>query len=189
MRIIVGITGASGCIIGLRLLEVLSKMDEVETILIVSEWGKKIIEYEAGKRMEEVYGLADTHYENHELDSPLSSGTFKTSGMVIAPCTMSTLAAIANGLAIDLITRAAQVTLKENRRLILVVRETPLKTIDLLNMVKASLSGAVILPPVLTFHHKPKSIEDLVNYVVGKILDLLEIKHELYPEWRGLKPY
>ena len=182
MQVIVGITGASGSIIGLRLLEVL-KEKNVTTHVIVSEIGKKILETETGRDINYVKRLATNYYSNSDLFAPLSSGSFSTDGMVVAPCSMKTLAAIAHGYSDSLITRAADVCLKQDKKLILVPRESPLNSIHLKNLVSARDSGAIIIPPILSFYHKPKSIDDLIDFVVGKILDSMGVEHELYERW------
>ena len=191
MELIVGITGASGSILGLRLLEVLKDYPDVKTHLIISKWAKRIMEIE-GVSYERVKELADYNYRNDDLAAPISSGSYPIDGMIIIPCSMATLAAIANGYSNTLIARSAAISLKEGRKLILVVRETPLNQIHIKNMEEASRAGATILPPVLTFYHKPRSIDDLILYIIGKILDLLGIKHNLYPRWlgggKGLEP-
>ncbi len=182
MQVIVGITGASGSIIGLRLLEIL-KEKNVTTHVIVSEVGKKILEMETGRGIDYVKRLASYYYNNSDLFAPLSSGSFCTEGMVIAPCTMKTLAAIVHGYSDSLITRAADVCLKQDKKLILVPRESPLNSIHLKNLASARDSGAIIIPPLLSFYHKPKSIDDLIDFVVGKILDSLGVEHKLYERW------
>ncbi|MFQ6084998.1 MAG: UbiX family flavin prenyltransferase [Candidatus Bathyarchaeia archaeon] len=183
----VAITGASGVRLGIALLKELSKHNNIHTHLIVSEWATKILESEEGISVKELVDLAEHHYENGNLMAPVASGTFITNGMVIIPCSTGTLAAIANGIANDLITRAASVTLKEKRKLVLVVRETPLSPIHIENMLRVSRGGAIILPPVLTFHQKPETIDDLVRFVVGKTLDVFQIEHHLFRRWSESK--
>jgi 4-hydroxy-3-polyprenylbenzoate decarboxylase len=180
MRVVVGITGASGIIYGLKLLENL----KVEKHLIMSKNGKKILEYETEYKIEEVKKLADYYYENEDLFAKISSGSFKFDAFAIVPCSASTFSKIANGIADNLITRVASVCLKERRKLIIVPRETPLSTIHLQNLAKLSELGAIILPAMPAFYHKPKKIDDLVSFVVGRILDVLGIEHELYERWR-----
>lgn len=186
VHLVVGMTGATGVVLGIRLLEELKRHQEIHTHLIMSGWARKVIEIEKAMPLEKVRDLADYHYEDDDLAAPLTSGSFLTEGMVIVPCTADALADVANGYSKDLISRAAAVTLKERRKLVLVVRETPLSIIHLENMLKAARAGAVILPPVLTFYHKPSTIDDVADYVVGKILDLFGIEHKLFRRW-GIK--
>lgn len=181
MKVIVGITGASGVIYGVSLLDHLRK--RVEVSLIVSENAKKIIGYEVGKNAIEIKKLAKYAYENDDLFAPIASGSMKFDAMVIAPCSMSTLSKIAWGISDNLITRVASVCLKERRKLIIVPRETPLSTVHLENMMKLSAAGALILPAMPAFYPKPKNVDDVVNFVVGKILDALEIDHNIYRRW------
>ncbi|MFQ5711184.1 MAG: UbiX family flavin prenyltransferase [Candidatus Geothermarchaeales archaeon] len=185
MNLVVGMTGATGVVLGIRLLEVLSKHPEVQTHLVMSKWAKKMVEMEGDVSLGRVRGLAKHWYDNEDLMAPITSGTFPTGGMVIIPCSTNTLAAVANGLSNDLITRAASVTLKEGRRLVLVVRETPLSAIHLRNMLRIARAGATVLPPVLTFYYKPKTIDDIVDHIVGRVLEVFEIEHDLYPRWVG----
>jgi len=181
-RLIVGISGASGCVYGLRLLEVLRNLN-VETHRVVTRAAAKILESEVGLEIWEVRKLASQWYEVDDLSAPIASGSFSTMGMVVAPCSMKTLAGIAYGYSENLLLRAADVALKEGRRLILVPRETPLSSIHLENMLKLARMGVVILPASPAYYHKPKTIEDLVDYVVGKILDCLGLEHKLYRRW------
>lgn len=185
MRLIVAMTGATGAIYGIRLLEVLKKKG-VETHLILSRWAEETIKIETSWTVEAVRELASMCYREDELGAALASGSFRHQGMIIAPCSMKTLAAIAHGLALNLITRAADVALKEGRKLILVPRETPLNVIHLENMLKLARLGAVILPPMPAFYHHPRSLQDLVDHLIGRILDQLDIEHELYRRWPGL---
>jgi 4-hydroxy-3-polyprenylbenzoate decarboxylase len=186
MLIIVGITGASGVIYGIRLLEVLKKNKEVETHLIISEAGEEIIKHETDWDLKKVRALADVCYDIDDIGSRLSSGSFKRDGMVIAPCSMKTLSALANSYSDNLIARSADITLKERKRLVLLARETPLHLGHLRNMVKLTEMGAVIFPPVPAFYHKPQTIQDLIDYTVGRVLDIFDIKHNLLPRWSGL---
>jgi 4-hydroxy-3-polyprenylbenzoate decarboxylase len=180
----VAITGASGVIYGIRMLEVLKKM-KVETHLILSEWGSKNVKIETGKTADYVRSLATKCYEDGNLAAPMSSGSFKTGGMAVVPCSMKTLASIANGFDDSLVSRAAGVCLKEHRRLVLVPRETPLSKIHLDNMSKLADAGAVILPAMPGFYHRPKTMEDLIDHVVGKVLDQFDIDHGLFRRWGG----
>ena len=186
MLLIIGITGASGVIYGIRLLEVLSTNKEVETHLIISEAGAAIIKHETDWELEKVRALADACYDINDIGSRLSSGSFKRDGMVIAPCSMKTLSALANSYADNLIARSADITLKERKRLVLLARETPLHLGHLRNMVKLTEMGAVVFPPVPAFYHKPQTIQDLIDYTIGRVLDIFDIKHDLLPRWSGL---
>jgi 4-hydroxy-3-polyprenylbenzoate decarboxylase len=186
MHLIVAITGCSGVAYGVRLLEACKKLG-IETDLIVSQTAEKLLELELGKNIKDISKLAKRNYSQDDLEAPLASGSVKTDGMVIAPCSMKTLGAIASGIADNLITRAADVTLKEGRPLVLVPRETPLNLIHLENMVKLRLAGATILPAMPGFYHKPKEISELIDFIVGRILDVLGVEHKLYRRWQGSK--
>lgn len=186
MRVIVGITGASGVVYGARLLEVLKDI-HCEVYLIISNNAKLILREELGINWKTLASKADHYFEEDNIEAPIASGTFLTSGMVIAPCSTKTLAAIANGLSVNLIARAAECTLKEGRKLILVVRETPLSLIHIINMMKVTMAGGIILPACPAFYHRPKSVNDLVDYVVAKILDQLGIEHDLISRWNTRK--
>jgi len=164
------------------MLEALKKLD-VETHLIISEWAEKCISMETEYTVEYVKSLATNTSDEKNMASSVSSGTHRVDGMIIAPCSMKTLSAIANGYDNTLIARAAGVTIKESRKLILMARETPFSAIHLENMLKLSRLGVVILPPVTEFYTKPKSIDDIVNHGVGKCLDQFNIEHDLYPRW------
>ncbi|ABO50987.1 3-octaprenyl-4-hydroxybenzoate carboxy-lyase [Desulforamulus reducens MI-1] len=182
MRIVVGITGATGAIYGINLLEQLKKMD-IETHLILSHWARRTIELETSYSVRQVIDLANIYYPEDHLAAAISSGSFRHQGMIIAPCSMKTLAGLAHGYAENLIVRAADVTLKEGRPLILVPRETPLNAIHLENMLKLAKCGAVILPPMPAFYHRPASIQDIVDQTVGRILDRLGVENNLVKRW------
>jgi 4-hydroxy-3-polyprenylbenzoate decarboxylase len=184
-RIIVGITGASGVIYGIRFLEVLRELN-IETHLILTGVAKKNILIETKFTVEKVEELAYKVHGIEDLAAPISSGSFKTDGMVIAPCTIKTLSGVAHSYDENLLIRAADVTLKEGRRLIVVVRETPLHMGHLELMYKVAQLGGVILPPIPAFYHSPRRIEDLIDHTIGKILDLMEIDHSLYKRWEGV---
>ena len=184
MRLVVAITGASGVVYGIRMLEALSKL-EVETHVVMSEWGAKNIKIETGKTVDYVRSLATRCYEDDNMAAPLSSGSFKTDGMAIVPCSMKTLASIANAFDDSLVSRAAGVCIKEQRKLVLVPRETPLSKIHLDNMSKLADAGAVILPAMPGFYHRPKTMDDLIDHVVGKVLDQFNIDHGLFKRWGG----
>lgn len=182
-KIVIGFSGASGIIYGIRLIEFLHSIN-METYLIISEWAKKNIEIETDKTLEYVKSLSSVNYDNFRLDASVSSGSFLHDGMVIVPCSMKSLSSIANGYDDTLISRAASVTLKESRKLIIVPRETPLSRIHLENMLKLQQAGAIILPAMPGFYHKPSTIEEIVDHLVGKILDQLNIKHDLFKRWK-----
>lgn len=183
-RIIVAITGATGVIYGIRLLEVLKGMD-VESHLILSEQAKVNIRYETDFSVEHVERLASRVHAATDLGACVSSGSFRTHGMVIAPCTIKTLSGIANSYNENLVVRAADVVLKERRKLVLVVRETPLHKGHLDLMARAADLGGIILPPVPAFYHGPRTILDIIDHSVGKILDLMDIEHSLFRRWEG----
>jgi len=182
MKLVIGITGSTGVIYGIRMLETLKKLN-IETHLIISEWGQKCISMETQHTVDYVTSLATDISDEKNMASAVSSGTHKIDGMIVAPCSMKTLAAIANGYDDTLVARAAGVTIKESRKLILMVRETPFSAIHLENMLKLSRLGIVILPPMTEFYTKPKSIDDIINHGVGKCLDQFNIEHNLYPRW------
>jgi 4-hydroxy-3-polyprenylbenzoate decarboxylase len=184
--LIVAITGASGVVYGKRLLEAL-RGKRVETHLIVSKAAEKVIEHELETTKRELEKLASHAYDAEDLTAPIVSGSFKTDGMVVIPCSMKTLAGIAHGYSENLILRAADVTLKEKRKLILVPRETPLNVVHLKNMLDLASQGAFIVPAMPAYYHKPKKIEDLIDFVVGKVLNLLGIEHRLFESWSGWK--
>jgi 4-hydroxy-3-polyprenylbenzoate decarboxylase len=180
----VGISGASGAIYGVRLLEEL-RLRDVETHLIVSKWGAYTIERETGRKPEDVFPLASCFYGNEDLAAPVSSGSFPLDAMVIAPCSMKTLAGVAAGFTDDLMIRAADVCLKEGRPLILLVRETPLNVIHLENMLKVARAGGVIMPPVPAFYTKPSSVKEIVDGTVLRILDRLSLDAGAMGRWEG----
>ena len=187
-RIVVGISGASGAIYGIRTLLALRAATEVEVHLVVSSGARATIEYETDSTVADVQALAHVVHDEKDLAAPLASGTFITHGMVVAPCSIRTLSSIANSLNDNLITRAADVHLKERRPLVLMVRETPLHAGHLRLMREASLAGATILPPVPGFYIRPKTIDELVDHSVGKALDQLGIEHSLFRRWNGPEP-
>jgi len=183
-QIIIGITGASGVIYGVRILSLLKKT-EYETHLIISEAGKVNIEIETKYKAGEVATMATHTYDNKDMTASLASGSFLTYGMVVAPCTIKTLSGIANSYTENLLVRAADVTLKEKRKLVLIVRETPLHKGHLRLMTMAAEMGAHILPPVPSFYHQPKTIDDIIDQTIGKVFDYLGIKHDLFRRWGG----
>lgn len=184
-RIVIGISGASGVIYGIRLLEILKKYDNWEKHLILTESGKKNIEIETEFSADDVAGMSNFFYNNNEMSAPLASGSFLTEAMVVIPCTIKTLSGIANSYSETLIVRCADVHLKERRKLILVVRETPFHSGHLSLMKRASDMGALILPPIPSFYHKPKSIMDIIDQTIGKVFDFVGINHSLFKRWRG----
>ncbi len=182
MRIIVGISGSSSPIYGIRTLEALRDAG-VETHLVISDGAKRTIPLESRRTVAEISALATFSYNNHDLASAISSGSFLNDGMIVAPCSMRTLSAIANSFDADLLVRAADVTLKERRKLGLVPRETPLHLGHLRNMVRATEIGAVVLPPMPAFYHHPKTVDDIINQTVGKVLDQFRVEHSLFKRW------
>ena len=183
-RLIVGITGATGTIFGVRLLQMLHGSG-VETHMVMSKWGARTLIHETRHTVEEVEALATHNYSLGDQGAAISSGSFLTLGMVIVPCRMRSLAAIANGLADNLIHRAADVILKERRKLVLVVRESPLHDIHLENMLKLSRMGVVILPPVPAFYNHPQNLDDMINHVTMRILDQFDIHLDVMNRWDG----
>ena len=181
-RVIIGITGATGVIYGIEILKELTKKD-LETYLIISESGKKNITLETGYSIRDVESMADKVYANDDFEAPLASGSFLTSGMIVAPCTIKTLSGIANSYSDNLLVRAADVTLKEKRKLVLLVRETPLHKGHLKLMGMAADMGAHILPPMPSFYHHPKTIEDIIHQTIGKVFDYFGIEHTLFERW------
>jgi 4-hydroxy-3-polyprenylbenzoate decarboxylase len=182
-KIVVAISGASGAVYGVRLLQRLRDEPMVQTHLTVSDAGWLNVQQEYGMPRADVEALADVVYPVHELGAAIASGSFQCDGMVIAPCSMRTLAAVAHGLADNLITRAADVMLKERRRLVLMVRETPLNLAHLRNMTAVTEMGGIIFPPVPAFYHRPQSVTDLVDHSVGRVLDLLGHPPSNAPRW------
>jgi 4-hydroxy-3-polyprenylbenzoate decarboxylase len=185
MVLIIGITGATGAIYGIRLLEVLSTIKGVETHLIISEAGETTIKCETGWTVEAVKRLASRNYEFKDMGARLSSGSFQRDGMIIAPCTVKTMSALANSLSDNLIIRSGDVTLKERKKLVLMVRETPLHIGHLRTMAQLTEMGAIIMPPVPAFYHHPETIQDIVDHTIGKILDTMGIAHNLFQRWPG----
>jgi len=185
--IIVAITGASGVIYGLNLLKSLKEL-KIDTSLVITKPAEIILNHELGMDEDEIKKLATRFYDPDDLTASINSGSCRFNSMVIVPCTMKTLSAIASGYASNAITRAADVALKEKRNLILVPRETPLRSVHLENMLKISGEGGVILPAMPGFYHNPENIDDMVNFIVGKILDVLGIDNHLFKRWHGENP-
>ncbi len=182
-RVIVGMSGASGVILGIRLLEILSQRKEIETHLVISDAAKRTIGLETDWKIQEVEALAYRVHDFNNIGSSIASGSFKTKGMVVIPCSMKTLSAIAYSFDTNLLIRAADVALKERRKLVLVLREMPLHKGHLESMIKVSELGGILMPPMLTFYQKPKTLKDMIDYLVGKVLDSLNIDHNLYKRW------
>lgn len=186
-HIIIGISGASGAIYGVRMLEALREVESVKTHLVMSKMAHVTLATETSYSVSDVQALADYVHDAKDLAAAISSGSFKTLGMVVAPCSMRSLAEIATSLSTTLLTRAADVVLKERRKLVLMVRETPLTTVHLKNMVTVSEMGGIIAPPVPAFYQNPESLDDVVNHSVGRVLDIFDIDHALVRRWQGLK--
>lgn len=185
-RIIVAMTGATGSILGIRILQTLKRLN-VETHLVISKWAEATIKYETDFQPIDVRNLADYFYSNKDVSAPISSGSFHTDGMIVVPCSMKSLAGIRTGYSEDLIARAADVILKERKQLIMVVRETPLSDIHLKNMLALTRTGAIIFPPVPAFYTKPQSLEDMIQQSVGRILDQLNIDTAEFERWTGFQ--
>jgi flavin prenyltransferase len=183
MRLVVAMTGATGAALGIRLLKVLAELG-VETHLVLSDWARATIKIETDTTVDEVRALASHAYSSRDLAAGISSGSFRTDGMVVCPCSMKTLSAIRVGFSDNLITRAADVTLKERRRLVLVAREAPLSEIHLENMHYLARAGAVIFPPTVAYYSRPTSVDEVTDYVVGRVIDQLGIEHSLINRWR-----
>ena len=182
-RIILAISGATGAVYGARLLQVLQGTPGIETHLVVSDAGWRNLQIEQGMVREAIEAFAHHVHDVHNIGAAIASGSFRCEGMVVAPCSMRTLAAVANGLGDNLITRAADVMLKERRRLVLMVRETPLNLAHLRNMVAATEMGAIVAPPLPAFYLRPQSVQDIVDCSVGRVLDLLNVPHQLSERW------
>ncbi len=183
-RIVVAITGASGSIFGIRTMEALSGAG-IETHLVVSKWGLQTIQHETGLSIKDVKSLADIYYDSNNLGAAISSGSFRVDGMIIVPCSMRTLAAVANGLGDNLIHRAADVILKESLPLVIVPRESPLNQIHLQNMIRLSKMGVTIIPPIPAFYNHPKNLDDMINHIVTRILDQLNVVIKTTRRWTG----
>lgn len=186
MKLVVGISGATGAIYGIRLLEVLRNVPDMESHLVISDAAKRTIEHETDWSVSEVEALATEVYDNADIGAAVASGSFSVDGMVVAPCSIKTMSALANSYNTNLMTRAGDVTMKERRPLVLVVRETPLHHGHLRQMMDLSQMGAIILPPVPAYYHLPKTLDDIINHTVGKILDCFHVEHRLFMRWRGM---
>ncbi|HEU4845155.1 MAG TPA: UbiX family flavin prenyltransferase [Burkholderiaceae bacterium] len=187
-RLVIAITGATGAVYGVRLLQHLQAMAGVETHVIVSDAAVLTLQQETGMTRRAVEALADVVHKTRDIGASIASGSFQSDGMVIAPCSMKTLAAVAHGLADNLIARAADVVLKERRRLVLMVRETPFNLAHLRNMTAVTEMGGIVFPPLPSFYHRPQSIDEMVDHTVARVIDLFGIAHALAPRWNGLKP-
>ncbi|MFZ5631412.1 MAG: UbiX family flavin prenyltransferase [Bacillota bacterium] len=187
MRIIVGISGASGAIYGIRLLEVLASEKNIETHLIISRVAEITITHETSYDLNYVRGLAHRTYDMENVGASIASGSFQTAGMIIAPCSVKTLSAIACSYNDNLMARAADVVLKERRRLVLLLRETPLHLGHIRLMEQVTMAGGILMPPVPAFYHQPKQLDDVINQTVGKALDLVGVPHGLFKRWMGLE--
>lgn len=187
-RLIIAITGATGAIYGVRLLEILRETLGIETHLIVSDAGVLNLHQELDLGRKEVEALAHVTHNVRDVGAAIASGSFLSDGMIIAPCSMKTLASVAHGLSDNLIARAADVVLKERRRLVMMVRETPFNLAHLRNMSAVTEMGGIIFPPLPGFYHRPQTIQEMVDHTVGRVLDLFGVVHSLAPRWNGLKP-
>ena len=185
MRLVIGISGSTGAIYGVRLLEVLQGSPDIETHVVISEPAKTTIEFETGRDPKDVLAMASVVYDYRDVGAAISSGSFLTDGMVIAPCSIKTLSSVANSYNDNLLSRAADVCLKERRKLVMVVRETPLHRGHLRLMLDVTESGGVILPPMPSFYHLPKTVDDIVNHTVQKVLDQFGIEKGLFQRWDG----
>ncbi len=187
MKLIIAITGASGAIFGIRLLEILQEVDNIETHLIISKAANITIKSETDYQISEIKKMADIYYNAEDISACIASGSFKTDGMIIAPCSIKTMSAIAHSYGDNLISRAADVILKERRKLVLLLRETPLHLTHLRNMVAVAENGGIIYPPVPAFYNGPKSIDDIVNHTLYRVLDLFNVDNNKLKRWNGLK--
>lgn len=187
-RLIIGITGASGAVYGVRMLEMLRATGTCETHLVMSSSGVMTAQQELNMRRAEIEALADVVHNVKDIGATIASGSFQSAGMVIAPCSMKTLASIAQGFADNLVSRAADVILKERRRLVLLARETPLNLAHLRNMTSVTEMGGIVFPPVPAFYTQPETLDDIVNHTIGRLLDLFDIPHEgLVKRWAGME--
>jgi 4-hydroxy-3-polyprenylbenzoate decarboxylase len=186
-RLVVAITGASGAMYGIRLLQWLRESAQVETHLMISDAGVLSMHYELDMKRKDVEALADVVHSVRDVGACVASGSFQSEGMIIAPCSMKTLGSVAHGLSDNLITRAADVILKERRRLVLMVRETPFNLAHLRNMTSVTEMGGIIYPPLPALYQKPQSIEEMVDHTTGRVLDLFGIQQTLAPQWQGIK--
>lgn len=182
-KLVIGISGASGVLMGIRILERMKFDNQVETHLIITDGARKTIQEETDYKIEDILALADVNYSIEDIGASIASGTFEVDGMIVVPCSMKTLAGIASGFSNNLLLRAADVTLKERRRLVLLTRETPLSRTHIRNMKTVADDGAIILPPVLSFYNKPESIEDMITHIIGKALNIFGIQIDGFKRW------
>ena len=186
-RLVIAITGATGAVYGIRLLQVLRETAGVETHLMLSDAGVLNLHQELDMNRKDAEAFADVVHNVRDIGASIASGSFQSDGMIVAPCSMKTLAAVAHGLSDNLITRAADVVLKERRRLVLMVRETPFNLAHLRNMTSVTEMGGIIFPPLPGFYQRPQSIAEMVDHTVGRVLDLYGVEHSLTPRWSGIK--
>ncbi len=186
-RLVVAITGATGAVYGVRLLQHLQAIQGVESHLVISDAAHLTLHEEVGMQRREVEALADVVYRNRDVGAAIASGSFQSDGMIVAPCSMKTLAAVALGLSDNLIARAADVVLKERRRLVLMVRETPFNLAHLRNMTAVTEMGGIVFPPLPSFYQHPGSIAEMVDHSIARVLDLVHVEHSLAPRWAGMK--
>ena len=186
-RLIVAITGATGAVYGVRLLQQLAATPGVETHLVVTDAAALTLHQEMDMQRRDVEAMAHVVHKNRDIGASIASGSFQSDGMVVAPCSMKTLASVAHGLSDNLVARAADVVLKERRRLVMMVRETPFNLAHLRNMTAVTEMGGIVFPPLPSFYHKPASIEEMVDHTVGRVIDLFGLEHGLAPRWGGMK--
>ncbi len=186
-RLIVAITGATGAVYGVRLLQQLAATPGVETHLVVTDAAALTLHQEMGMQRRDVEAIAHVVHKNRDIGASIASGSFQSDGMIVAPCSMKTLASVAHGLSDNLVARAADVVLKERRRLVMMVRETPFNLAHLRNMTAVTEMGGIVFPPLPSFYHKPASIEEMVEHTVGRVIDLFGLEHGLAPRWGGMK--
>ena len=186
-RLVVAITGATGAVYGVRLLQQLGATPGIETHLIISDAATLTLHQEVGLQRREVEAMAHVVHRNRDIGASIASGSFQSAGMIIAPCSMKTLASVAHGLSDNLIARAADVILKERRRLVMMVRETPFNLAHLRNMTQVTEMGAIVFPPLPSFYHQPTSIEEMVDHTLARVIDLFGVEHTLAPRWAGMK--
>ena len=186
-RLVVAITGATGAVYGVRLLQHLQAIEGIETHLVISDAANLTLHEEVGMQRRDVEALADVVYRNRDVGAAIASGSFQSDGMIVAPCSMKTLAAVALGLSDNLIARAADVVLKERRRLVLMVRETPFNLAHLRNMTSVTEMGGIVFPPLPSFYQHPASIAEMVDHSIARVLDLVAVEHALAPRWAGMK--